>query len=116
MNKIDETIILEKKLNNSLKPLNIHEEEKIIYQMKKCVCKIYNHNKSGNGFFCKLNTLNLLVTNNHILDSNDIQNGKEITFSLEDGKNKNKKTITINSSRKVYTSPQKVYDITFIQI
>ena len=106
-------IIKEKHIHKSLAPLQIQDIEIILNQLKKCVCKIYKNNCNGTGFFCKFNNLNVLVTNNHILNFNDIQNGNKISFSWENGKYK--KTITINNSRKVYTS-KKDYDTTFIQI
>ena len=48
--------------------------EKIIFQIKNCVCRIIKEEgEKGTGFFCKIkankrrNILPVLVTNNHIL-------------------------------------------------
>lgn len=111
----------EKSINNALRSLNALETELILNQMKKCIFRIYKNDRNrtrGTGFFCRIpfpnshNYLTVLVTNNHILNSSDIQNGKEISISwYNDTKSK---VIKINNSRKVYTS--EVYDITFIQI
>ena len=46
-----EEIIREKKTNDSIEPASIEISEKIIYQMKKCVCKIYINGTTGTGFF-----------------------------------------------------------------
>jgi len=49
--------------------------------MKKCVCKI-NGNKSGTGFFCKIEYKNELIpeimTNYHIIDDNFLEGKKQI--------------------------------------
>ena len=54
-----ENIIKEKYINNSPEPLNIEATEKIIEQMKKCVCKIYNRHE-GTSFFVNINKKILL--------------------------------------------------------
>lgn len=88
--------------------------------MKNCVCRIYENGKKGTGFFCRIpypnsdNYLFVLATNNHVLNEDEIQIGKEISFSWN---NDTKfKAIKIDSSRKVYSSPESEYDTTFIQI
>ena len=35
-------------------PFSIEETEEILEQMKNSICKIYNNNKKGSGFFCKI--------------------------------------------------------------
>ena len=55
--------------------------------MENCICKIYPENgKKGSGFFCKIplnnNLLSVLITNNHILNENDIENNKIIKLSI----------------------------------
>ena len=114
------SIIKEKKIDNTLRSLTTREIEFILKQMKNCVCRIYKNGKRGNGFFCRIpypnspNYLLILATNNHVLNEEDIQIGKEISFSWN---NDTKfKAIKIDSSRKVYTSPESEYDTTFIQI
>ena len=113
-------IIKEKKVDNALRSLNTRETEFILKQMKNCVCRIYKNGIRGTGFFCRIlypnsdNYLFVLATNNHVLNEGDIQIGKEISFSWN---NDTKfKAIKIDSSRKVYTSPESEYDTTFIQI
>ena len=58
-------------------------ENKILFQMKNCVCKIMKDNgNKGTGFFLKINLNNddlyLLITNNHVLGKDDINNNKNI--------------------------------------
>ena len=68
-------------------------------------------------FFCKIQytyniTLKVLMTNNHVLNEQDILSGKKIKFSI------NNELIfyeiEINETRKIYTN--KKYDITIIEI
>ena len=41
-----------KEIKNSLIPVSIEGTEKILFQMKNCVCKIYkNEGINGTGFF-----------------------------------------------------------------
>ena len=86
-------------------------------QMEKCVCKIYNGNNIGTGFFIKIKTQNntllpVLVTNNHILNGKDIEKGKEIVVSIN---NEDKYLIIdLDNSRIAFTD--KLFDSTFIQI
>ena len=50
-----EEIELEVEIENSPIPISIKKAEKILFQMKNCVCKIYtNEGKKGTGFFCKI--------------------------------------------------------------
>ena len=59
--------------------------------MKTCVCKILKKNGIfGTGFFCKIPYYNdkqslvkipVLITNNHILNLNDIENDRIITVT-----------------------------------
>ena len=46
---------LEKEIENSPIPINIEGVEKILFQMKNCICKILKENDThGTGFFCKI--------------------------------------------------------------
>ena len=93
-----------------------------ILQLKKImlltnsVIKIKKEGLFSSGFLCNVHfpdkkTLPLLITNNHMLNENDINIGKKIDFSLGNDKIYQ---ILIDKERKVYTSS--LYDITFIEI
>jgi len=85
----------------------------------RCICKIrLNEKGTGTGCFCaipfpdKYNRLPVLITNNHVLESEDIVEGKIIKFSINNEKHKYE--IKIDDKRKRYTNEK--YDITFIEI
>ena len=85
----------------------------------KCICKIkLNEKGTATGFFCaipfpdKFNRLPVLITNNHVLEGEDIIRGKIIKFSLNN--EKLKYDIKIDKDRKKYTNEK--YDITMIEI
>ena len=113
---MDDYIQKEKYVNSSPEPISIEKTKKILEQMDKCVCRIYNNNCEGTGFFTKIpyksGFLPVLITNNHILDKNDIKNNDKITIYL----NYDKKVsiIEINNERKRYTDIE--LDITIIEI
>ena len=93
--------------------------EKILFQMKNCICKIkVKENTFGTGFFCKIpfpdrfNFWPVLITCNHVLDENSLALDSKIEFTLDN--DKLKKSIVINNSRRIYTSKDK--DITIIEI
>ena len=93
-----EGIKKEKNNRNSIEPLSIEKTEKIIYQMKKCVCKIYSNGSTGTGFFTKIPYKNYflkaLITNNHLLSENEIKNNKIISYIINNNE-KHKKIIRI---------------------
>ena len=104
-------------LKDSLEAMSIQSMEKILYQMRNCVCKILHGEINGTGFFIKMpfhknKLLNVLITNNHILNEEDIKDGKNISVSLNN--EKSFKYIYIDSERKRYTSID--LDITIIEI
>ena len=79
----------EGKIENYPKWVSLETIEEIIKQMKTKICKIYlNNEKKGTGFFCKIplpnktNKLNVLITNNHIIDEKIIKEKEIITISL----------------------------------
>ena len=91
----------------------------ILSQLEKCVCKIYKINgKKGTGFLCNLpfpdqfHLLPVLITNNHVLNNEDLELNKNIKISFND--DKVTKIIKINEDRKTFTS--KDIDITIIEI
>ena len=84
--------------------------------MKKCVCKIYIKGTKGTGFFAKIpqknNFLSCLFTNNHVLGEDNIQDGNNISISLNN--EEIFKNIKIDSKRKRYTN--EILDVTIIEI
>ena len=92
--------------------------KEIIKQMERNAVKIYLKKGSGSGFFCnipfpkKTYLLPVLITNNHVLNEEQISIGKTIYISMNNGKNKY--SIYIDQLRKTYTSPN--YDTTIIEI
>ena len=106
----------EKYIHNSLDPVSIESTETILYQMKKCVCKIHAGGTKGTGFFTKIpnnnNMLSVLITNNHVLGEEEIKDGKIIYISFN---NETKfKNIIIDSNRKRYTN--EILNVTIIEI
>ena len=103
----------EKYINKSPEPVSLEGTKNILNQMEKCVCKIYN-DCEGTGFFTKIpfnnKLLPVLITNNHILNENDITNNKIISINL----NNKLKKIKLDRKRKRYTN--KKLDITIIEI
>ena len=98
-------------------PLNKYEMNLINKQMVKCVCKIYNGDIIGTGFFIKIKSQNnkiypVLVTNNHILEEKDIEKGKSITISIDN----DYKFIIIDIDDSRITFTDQLFDCTFIQI
>jgi len=112
-----EVINKEKKIKNGIEPVSIAKTEKIINQMKNCVCKIYSNGSEGTGFFTKIpykkELMKVLITNNHVLDKNDIKDNKIITYIINNNED-NRKTIRIDKERKRYTDEK--LDVTIIEI
>ena len=71
---------------DSIKPVSIKDTELILEQMKTCVCKIHLPSKKGTGFFIQIpflnQSLNVLMTNNHVLGEKEILDGKNVTISI----------------------------------
>ena len=107
----------EQKNRHEIEPVSIEKTEKIIEQMKKCVCKIYSNGSAGTGFFTQIPYKNgskkVLITNNHLLGENEIQNNNIITYIINNNE-KDKKEIIIDEKRKRYTN--KDMDVTIIEI
>ena len=96
-------------------PVSLEGTEKILFQMKNCICKIVLENgEIGTGFFCKIpfndNLLPVLITNNHIVNKNDLDNNKIIKIMT----NYEIKAIELDNLRKKYTDEN--IDITIIEI
>ena len=114
----------ESKAIGGIDSLDPKQMKDILFQMENCICKIYNEreNKVGTGFFCKIpfpnksKNLYVLITCNHVLDKNNLTQGTEIKFTLND--DTITKKIVINNSRRIYTRTLKENekDITMIEI
>ena len=103
----------EKSIEYSPKPITIEGTEKILFQMKNSICKIYKCN--GTGFFCNIPYKNgffkALITNHHIIDEIYIKNNQIIKISMNDD---NVEIDLEIKNRKIYLS--KEYDTTIIEI
>ena len=112
---------LEMMINGLSKPITYGKAKVILKQMETCICKIKINDINdiyGTGTFCKIpypnknNLLPVLITNNHIITEDILQNENEkITIYLEP-ENKN---MEFNLKDRIkYTSEK--YDITIIEI
>ena len=95
-------------------PVSLKQTEKIVEQMKSnSICRIENNCK-GTGFFVKVpyksELLPVLITTNHAINIDDIQNNKIISLYLNNGK----MTIKLDDNRLRYTNEK--LDITIIEI
>ena len=72
-----EDIKKEKYISSSPEPVTLKGTKKILYQMNNSVCRIYNKG-NGTGFFTKIpyksKLLQVLITNNHVINQDDILN------------------------------------------
>jgi len=108
---------IEKALDLYPLPITIEGTNIILEQMEKCICKIETKNGMGTGFLCyipyKNKKLEVMITNNHIINEDIIKINKSIELSLND--NKNKILLNIRKRKEnIYTS--KEYDTTIIPI
>ena len=108
-------------------PVDLKGTRLIVNQMENYICKIFKDNGekgTGTGFFCKIpfpdenNQLNVLITNNHVLNENEIEVGKTIKLIMNNKGKKIEKSITIDESRKTFTklNDKEGIDITIIEI
>ena len=78
--------IKEISIKDALSPVSIKSTEIILDQMKNCVCKIHKGKINGTGFFIRISYNNklydLLITNNHVLNEQDIMINNSIIISL----------------------------------
>ena len=102
-------------------PLTSVQTKIILSQLEKYVCKIYPKNdKKGTGFMCKIpnpdqfKLLPVLITNNHILNENDIKEGEIIKITFDN--DNYERNIKINKSRITYTNKDQNIDATIIEI
>jgi len=115
----NEDYIEEKQLRDHPKSLSKQQNKIILDYMEKCVCKINLENgDKATGTFCKIpfpdlyNLLPVLITNNHVLNENDILPEKNIHFTL----NNDKKEHKISLKKRKTLTMIKPYDITIIEI
>ena len=86
--------------------VTLEQMEIILPQLRNSVCKI-NNKIIGTGFLCKIpfpdqfKLLPVLITNNHILNNEDIKSNKIINISFNDDKIFKKLNI---EDRKTYTN------------
>ena len=117
--KDDNDFIKQKEENPYIREISIDQMQIIKNQMEKSVCKIKCNEGFGTGFFCKIpfpnfyNLLPVLITNNHILNEEDLKINNQIILSLNNDLFTYK--IYIDNSRKIYTEKE-LYDITLIEI
>ena len=120
-------IIEEKVIEEQPDPVDLEGTKVILFQIENCICKIIKDNgEKGTGFFCKIsfpdenNLLNALITNNHVLNENDVENDKIIKFKIynKEKKKEEEKQIRIDKSRKKLTikNEEEGIDITIIEI
>ena len=116
---MNDSYIEENCLKSHTTTMSIDAIKITLKQMENSVCRINcNDIGHGTGFFCKIilnddwNSLsiNVLMTNSHVLDKNDILPGKKINISL----NNEELQILIDDFRKTYTNS--LYDVTIIEI
>lgn len=119
MGTSSQNYIKEKDIDNNAISIPISALKVISDIGNKCICKIkVNINVVATGFFClipfpnKLQRLPVMITNNHVLESEDIIIGKKINFSINNDKISFE--IVIDNKRRVYTNEED--DITIIEI
>ena len=103
----------ERYITKSIEPISLKQTEKILDQMNNSICRI---NDKGNGFFVKIpyksKLLPVLITTNHVINTDDIINNKNISIFLNN--DKKIKTIKLDNNRLKYTNEK--LDITIIEI
>ena len=109
--------INEKYIIGSPEPVSLSCTQTILNQMRNCIFKIKIDKEIGSGFFCtipygKLNTINCLITNNHILNEKYYDENNTITLLLDD--ENTSKVIDLTKERKTYFNHE--YDIALIEI
>jgi len=116
--KDEEDIILEGHIIGHPESLSKEQTKKIFEQMDNSVCKIIKEKSTGTGFIClipfpnKLYPLSVLITCYHVLSKDDLKPGNKIKLIFDE----KEKIIKINQSRKIFTSPEKEYDISIIEL
>ena len=104
----------EQNISTSPEPISLKITEKIIEQMKNySICRIINHG-IGTGFLMKIpyksRLLTVLITTNHIINTEDILTNQNISLYL----NKERIIIKLDRNRLIYTNEK--LDITIIEL
>ena len=103
----------EKYITKSLEPISFKQTENILDQMNNSICRI---NDKGTGFFVKIPyksiLLTVLITTNQVINTDDIQDKRNISICLNN--DKKIKIIKLDENRIMYTNEK--LDITIIEI
>ena len=106
----------EKKIKGSPDYISISGTETILNQMKNSICKIKINQTNGTGFFCEIpygnNTMNVLMTNYHVLDERYYNQNGALNLFIND----EKEVKIINLKNKRITYFNKKYDLTLIEL
>ena len=102
------------KYTTSPEPISLRQTENILEQMKSnSICRI---NDKGTGFFVKFPyksiLLTVLITTNQVINTDDIQDKRNISICLNN--DKKIKTIKLDNNRLMYTNEK--LDVTIIEI
>ena len=113
-----EEIGIKEAIIGDVSPITKEKAKILCSQLDKYICKIYSVNDTkGTGFFCKIpfpdefKLLPVLITNNHVLDTDNLK-VNTIKITLED--DNIEKILELNNSRIIYTN--KDIDFTIIEI
>ena len=99
-------------INNYIKPITKKGTQIILEQMSYCLCKIFNKEIIGIGFFCKFFGRKAIITSYQTLDENYFIYNNNINFSIYDFKEK--RTIYIDIKMQVYCNKED--NITIIEL
>ena len=106
----------EKIIRNSPGYISISCIETILNQMRNSICKIRINQTNGTGFFCKIpyenNSINVLMTNYHVLDEEYYNKNDELNLFIND--EEEVKRINLKTERKKYFN--KEYDLALIEL
>ena len=107
----------EGKIKGAIDAISLEKTEKIVEQMKTCICMVYG-DSNGTGFFCKIEYNNkkipVLITNYHIISDEFIKNKKQLKISINNEQIFD--IISINDNSKIYSSIRNEYDIMIIKL
>ena len=99
-------------MNTSSEPITLIETKKITEQMTNGICKLKYKEKYGIGFLCKLDYINVLITNSNMIDDSYTKENCYINILLN---NEEKiKALKLNKSRYIYYNEEQ--EIALIEI